>query len=311
MQNMTEAVERVVHREQRFLRPAAEVIAAESAPLVVVAAEEKLADEQVSTTRAEVSRERRLARYQEVREMRRQGATIRRIAEHFQMHRRTVRLYLRAENFPERASTKMRSRSLDRFVPYLKQRWDAGCHNSAELWREIRAQGFRGGSSAVRQYIARWRAMLPSPLRRRRKNEARNYPVPLVVPSPRRATWLLLRERKELEEEQRKFVEKFFEMCPAAKVVQTLAQGFNEIVRSRQAGQLETWLKAAITSQIPEMKSFVNGVERDKEAVKAALTHEWSQGQVEGQINRLKMIKRGMFGRAKLDLLKARVLKAA
>ncbi len=311
MKNMTEAVERFLHREQRFLRPAAELVAAESAPPVVVPAEEKPAADQVTLTRAEMSRERRFARYLEVREMRRQGATIKGIAEHFKMHRRSVQLFLRSDTFPERVRPQMRSRGIDRFVPYLKQRWDAGCHNAAELWREIRAQGFRGGSSAVRQYIAWWRALLPSALRRRRRNEAQNYPVPLVVPSPRRATWLLLRETKELEKEQLEFVERFFDLCPEAQTVQTLARGFNEIVRSRQAGQLESWLAAAITSQIPEMKSFVMGVERDKEAVEAALMYEWSQGQTEGQINRLKMIKRGMFGRAKLDLLKARVVKAA
>ena len=67
---------------------------------------------------------------------------------------------------------------------------------------------------AVRHYIAGWRALLPSPLRGRRKNEAPNYPVPLVVPSPRRATWLSLGRAGELEEEHRGFVERFLETCP-------------------------------------------------------------------------------------------------
>ncbi|MCA1607410.1 MAG: ISL3 family transposase, partial [Acidobacteria bacterium] len=96
MKNMTEAVERFLHREQRFLRPAAEAVAAKSAPPVVVPTEEKPPNDQVTSPRGELSRERRLARYQEVREMHRQGATINGIAEHFKMHRRSVRLFLRS-----------------------------------------------------------------------------------------------------------------------------------------------------------------------------------------------------------------------
>ncbi len=83
------------------------------------------------------------------------------------------------------------------------------------------------------------------------------------------------------------------------------------MVRERRAERFDGWIAQAAESRIPELKSFADSLKQDQQAVVAALTYEWSNGQVEGQVNRLKMVKRQMFGRANLDLLKARVLKAA
>ena len=80
------------------------------------------------------------------------------------------------------------------------------------------------------------------------------------------------------------------------------------MVRQRQAEKFEAWLLQAAASGIPELVSFVAGLERDKAAVVAALSLPFSNGQVEGQVNRLKLIKRCMYGRAKFDLLRRRVL---
>jgi len=94
-------------------------------------------------------------------------------------------------------------------------------------------------------------------------------------------------------------------------VAQELAISFIEMIRERRAERFDGWIDQMMESRIPELKSFADSLKQDQAAVVAALTHEWSQGQVEGQINRLKTLKRAMFGRANLDLLKARVLKAA
>lgn len=90
-----------------------------------------------------------------------------------------------------------------------------------------------------------------------------------------------------------------------------LSQDFVEMVRNRQAGKLENWLKAIDQSETDELKSFATGIRQDRQAVEAGLTVEWSQGQVEGQVNRLKTIKRTMYGRAGFNLLRARVLQMA
>jgi transposase len=127
------------------------------------------------------------------------------------------------------------------------------------------------------------------------------------LPSPRRASWMLLRP-EQLKDEEKKVVADMCQSLPDVRGAQELARGFCGIVRERQADALRVWLINALKSQMPEFVSFANGIMQDLQAVKAALGYEWSQGQVEGQVNRLKLLKRKMYGRAKLDLLRARVL---
>jgi transposase len=129
------------------------------------------------------------------------------------------------------------------------------------------------------------------------------------LPSPRQAAWLLLRPEK-LKGEEKKVVDDLYQFLPEVSGAQALARGFFAIVRERKADALRAWLIEALKSQLPEFVKFANGIMQDLQAVKAALTYEWSQGQVEGQVNRLKLLKRQMYGRAKLDLLRARVLHA-
>lgn len=113
---------------------------------------------------------------------------------------------------------------------------------------------------------------------------------------------------EQLKDEEKKVGADMCESLPDVRGAQELARGFCRIVRERQADALRGWLIDALKSQLPEFVSFANGIMQDIQAVKAALTYEWSQGQVEGQDNRLKLLKRQMYGRAKLDLLRARVL---
>jgi transposase len=132
----------------------------------------------------------------------------------------------------------------------------------------------------------------------------------LKLPSAKEASWMLLRPEK-LDDEERKVVELLRRLSPEVGRAQELALNFTELIRERRPNALRQWLIDALRSEIPELMSFANGMTDDIGAVKAALTSEWSQGQVEGQVHRLKMIKRQMYGRANLDLLRARVLYAA
>jgi len=100
-------------------------------------------------------------------------------------------------------------------------------------------------------------------------------------------------------------------MLAASSTVQrayNFGQAFLRIVRQRLSRALEPWLRAAVEHNIPELNGFARSLEQDKGAVLAALTLSWSNGQVEGQVNRLKLIKRQMYGRAQLDLLRLRAL---
>jgi transposase len=132
----------------------------------------------------------------------------------------------------------------------------------------------------------------------------------LRVPSAREATWMLLRP-DELTGEEKPVVELLRQLSPEVGRAQGLALSFVEVVKEQREDELRGWIIDAQRSEVPEFVSFANGLTTDLQAVRAALCYEWSNGQVEGQVHRLKLVKRQMYGRGKLDLLRARVLHAA
>lgn len=257
-------------------------------------------------------RTQRHQRYQQVVELARQGASQQAIAHHLNLSRKTVRRFVRAESFPERATPAARPTALDSFLEYLKTRWAAGCYSAAQLWREIVARGFQGCQGSVRQLVVQWRQALPLHLQRTRGRQPATTIPPRKIPSPRCVTWWLLGLAKEKTETDRAdhqvFVDRLCLHCPEIQSLRTLASEFFQIVRHRLSDALSPWVEAAADSSIPEIKSFASGLRRDWDAVWAALKLDWSNGQVEGQVTRVKFIKRQMFGRAKFDLLRARVL---
>jgi len=203
------------------------------------------------------------------------------------------------------------------YDPYLRTRWSAGCHNAYQLWREIRGQGFPGQPATVRRYLARWRPQPARPGPPARKGGTDDAPLtpptrqPTPVPSPRQARWLLLRAVDTLTPEERTYRTTLLDAEPTIREAQELAADFEALVRTRDAPGLMAWLDRADASGLPEVRSFAAGIRRDRSAVEAALSSIWSNGQTEGQINRLKALKRQMYGRAKLDLLRKRFLHAA
>jgi transposase len=264
-------------------------------------------------------RERRLASYTAVRALREAGLSIRAIAEQLHGSRKTVRRFVIADQFPERATRRPTPSKLDPFVPYLEQQLAAGQDNGMQLWRDLRDQhGYTGSRALVSRWVARHRhrrsAAEPArPTARRGRPPAPAAATPPTTQrrcSARQAAWLLARRPDELEEADRVIVERLCQHSAAIDTAYHLAQDFIVMVRERQAAALEGWLDRAVTSAIPEIGSFVAGLQRDQAAVQAALELPWSNGQVEGQINRLKLIKRSMYGRANFDLLRQRVLAA-
>ena len=130
---------------------------------------------------------------------------------------------------------------------------------------------------------------------------------PTRPPPPRETAWMLLQPER-LKDKERAVVERLSQLFPELKAAQELALDFARMVRQRSAEFLPAWLRSAARSKLKEFVGFARGVSEDYEAVKNALTYGWSNGQLEGQVNRLKLVKRQMYGRAKFDLLRARVL---
>jgi transposase len=152
--------------------------------------------------------------------------------------------------------------------------------------------------------------LLPHLLNSKRKKRARSFPPPPVrLPSVREVAWMLLLPEK-LDDAQCFTVERLCQLFPQIERAKELAQAFIRIVRERPPTELNGWLSSAARSKLQEFISFARGLSEDYEAVKNAMRYAWSNGQLEGQVNRLKLIKRQMYGRAKFDLLRARVLHA-
>ena len=318
LQNLAAALEGALTREQQALQAAA----MPPAPAVAEAAPPPPAEETAhppgappkTPTRAErdraARRERRKALFEAVRRLSDEGYSIRAIAQKLGKSRHTIKKYLQADAFPESKRRQRAPGQLAPFQAYLEQRWREGCHNATRLWREIQERGFGGACSAVKHLISPWRAQLPPEEQRRTR---RNPPgeVEGRSPAPRAVVWWLLGTKEKLTEEQAAFLERLKEKSPRVEIAQSLALEFFGMARRREPAGLEGWIERAAASGIEELKHFGAGLRRDWEAVVAGLTLEWSSGPVEGQVNRLKMIKRQMFGRASLPVLRARIVPAA
>ena len=253
-----------------------------------------------------------------MRELRAQGVSYRTIATKLRLSRQTVRRYSVADTFPERATRRFVSRTLDPCTPYLVQRLTAGADNALQLWRELRDQhGYLGSRALVSRWVAQHRHLIPpqasaESAKRRPGRPARPAlaapPAPQRRLSARKAAWLLICRPDDVTADDHALIDRLCAHAPAVATVHQLAQTFIAMVRERQASALGDWLARATTSGIPEIQTFAAGIERDTSAVAAALALSFSNGQVEGQINRLKLIKRMAYGRANFDLLRQRVL---
>jgi transposase len=184
------------------------------------------------------------------------------------------------------------------------------------LWKEIVQRGFPGRYTTVRQVIGTWRQEQPQ--RRCRGPKPRNTTVlsRTKVPSPRQVSWWLLygvgRPSDATTRTYRQvFLDALCQHCADLSHAHTLANDFRLMVKHRSANQLRPWIEQACACGLQEFNAFAKSLSQDLAAVTAALKLPWSNGQVEGQINRLKLIKRQMFGRASFELLRARVLHAA
>ncbi len=253
---------------------------------------------------AEAGVARRREKYEQVRALHTTELPVAHIARTVGVSRMTVYKYLR-EGPPQRKrhSIHGKQRVLEPWEPYLLQRWAEGCRMATRLWREIQAQGFAYSLTNVQRFVAELRRQGPSPTGRPR--------TPLTQPHgppPRQVAALLLRRPEKRSAEQRAYLRQLRATDPAMAAVIELAEDFLIMLRRREGERLPIWLDAAETSGIDELARFARKLRIDLAAVQAGLTLRQSNGQTEGHVNRLKLIKRQGYGRAKVDLLRKRVL---
>jgi transposase len=258
-------------------------------------------------------RAQKLDRYEQVLELRDQGLTMAAIGSQIGISGRTVQRWVAYGSFPEARRRRRRPSLIDPYERYVLKWWQEGNRNGLRLYRELRAQGYTGSSKAIYRYLERLRTphgpLTPSKTHNRKRALA--SPAPLQNFSAHRATWLFVCHPQKLDEAQQKELALVRQASPSAEAAYRLAQAFMQMLREQTGHQLDTWLGEAEASHLPEFQSFAKGIHQDKAAVLAGLTLPWSTGPVEGHVNRLKLLKRSMYGRAKLPLLRARVLHVA
>lgn len=244
----------------------------------------------------------RQQQYQELLALVHQGLSPEQIAPLVGLSERTVYRWLTHATAPSWHHHSRSSSVLDPYQSYLLKRWQEGCRSGAVLCRELKAQGYRGSERAVYRYLTFLQTQSSS-------QESPRTMIPVL--SRKRATWLLVNPCCELDEDEQRDLGVLRQGSPTAEVVYHLVQDFGHMVRLRQGEKLDEWLEKVDTSAIAELQPFAAGIQRDKDAVQAGLTLPYSNGLLEGHVNRLKLIKRSMYGRANFDLLRLRVLSAA
>jgi transposase len=261
----------------------------------------------------EARRRWRQERFEQVRRLHQAGHSIRAIAGRTNLSRKTVQKYIATDVCPHYPDRQTRPGKMLPWLSYLEQRWQAGCTNATKLWREIDAQGFKGSRSLVSHWAAKQRKLLPAPARYRRRqpdhvtpslSRLKNHPAW----SARRASWLLMKDRDQMDEFERSALARMSAADEQVATATRLAERFMAMVKCREVDKLGQWLADATASRARGLTSFANGIRQDIAAVANALSLPWSNGSVEGHVNRLKFIKRMMYGRANFDLLRKRVL---
>lgn len=308
LRNGSEALRAVLEHHHRDLRQAARTAAPpareDSMVLEPAAVPEPEPRLRTSERRSQAAQARRDARFAEAARLREQGLSIRAVALTLGVERKTVRRWLRAGHAPTWRHADRGSSILDPHRAWLEERWQAGCRNTAALWRELEGRGFPGQYSTVRAWGTRRRRQDPAVEPAGASRTSRLVKV-LEPPTPRRAARLLASELAKLSKEERRFVTALRERSAIIATAADLIGRFTSMVKDKTPAALDSWLHEAEASALA---TFAAGLRRDEDAVRAALSEPWSNGQVEGQVNRLKVVKREMYGRAGFDLLRARVL---
>lgn len=248
-------------------------------------------------------RSEREDRFQQIMALRSQGLFFAEIAKRVGMGERSVRQWIK-QGGPPLHRRPSRHSIFDPYAAYVLGRWQEGVHDGQQLFEEIQAQGFKGSARLVRRFLQTLREQ-------RRPLTELVPPLPSERFSARKAVWLFIHEQTALtirEQEELTFIR---QASLTVERAYGLVQDFLTMVRKREGERLDSWIEAVQESAISELQRFAIGILKDKDAVVAGLTLPYSNGPVEAQVQKLKLVKRSMFGRAKLPLLRQRLLNAA
>jgi transposase len=323
LKNLREAVERVLQRHSAVVDTALKVTETPTEPAQVAAVPEPgaatspvesssppLPSEPLAESprlQAEQSkRQKRIDRFEQVHELHRRGHSAARIARELGLSRRSVFRYLRRKTCPAWGLRGSRRSRLDGYREWIDARIAEGFTNVAELHRRLTELGFKGSYGSVYKLVTK---RLAAAGKRRDRLNAAEPPVP-APPSARQLSFQWIRRAEKRKPAEQARLDAIRALSDELAAALDLADGFADLIRKRSRETLGEWLARGEASSDPDLRRFAEGIRRDESAVNAAITTRWSNGPVEGHVNRLKTIKRQMYGRAGFVLLRARVLNA-
>jgi transposase len=298
--NLVEAVEKIVRQHHADLRePIPAAPEHDSSTAIALPATDADADPQVEPTSPTRLATRTRERHATIHALLAAGTSVTAISQTLGLDPKTVRRFARADSPDELLTVRSAQASvLDDYTEHLQQRWAAGVTDAVALTAEITALGYRGSAKTVRRYLHPLRSAQPA------------TPRPPTPPTVRDATGWLTRHPDSLTDDERSARDAVLDRSPGLRAVRDRVGEFAQILLQRRGHELHDWMRRVDIDGAPALRSFATGLERDLDAVTAGLTLPYSSGPVEGTVNRIKMIKRQMFGRANFDLLRKRVLLA-
>ena len=301
LKNLGDALERQLRRYQGTINELAKELNTDRVRVIRSRREEAA---------RQAAQRKRLTRMQAIRDLHAQGMSMLAITHELRVSRTFVRRVTRMDVLPDARYRKPRPSKLE---PYLTWRWDEGCKNAMQLWREVKEQGYPGGYKRVYQWRQKqW-------LLEDTKASETTTPVTMLMQqarqssAPRQLAWLLIHPTKRLSQDEKVVLDRLISKNPAIGIAQNLAQGFRQLFGDKKPEQLTDWFEAVRESNLDDLQTFALSLEREREALTAAIIIilPWSNGPTESVVTKLKLIKRSMCGRGSFELFQKRVLLAA
>lgn len=241
-------------------------------------------------------------KFLEVKRLQAEGRRIKTIFRITGIHRETIKKYFQYDSYPDVKQSYFVASSVDPYGQHIRNRWAEGEYNHRLLLEEIKAMGYTGSLSSLYRYTRHL------PQDNERQIVAKMVQEKVEVWSSRKAARLISKHADSWTDEEKKYLEAFLKLCPSAEKARKIALEFQDLMKQKKPELLDSWIESTLNTDVEYLKRFAQGIKQDYAAVKAALTLVWSNGQVEGQVNRLKTLKRQMYGRAGFKLLRKRIL---
>ena len=277
LKNLGDALERQLRRYQGTINKLAKALNADRVRVIRSRREEAA---------RQAAQQKRLTRMQAIRDLHARGMSMLEITHELQVSRTFVRHVTRMDVLPEARYRKSRPSKLDPFEPYLDQRWNEGCRNAMQLLREVKERGYPGGYKRVHQW--RQKQWLLEDIK-----VSETATTPFTLPSrqvrqsfaPRQLAWLLMHPSERLSADEKAELNELINRNPAIGTAQDLAQGFRQLFRDKQPEQLVAWFEAVRESGLDDLRTFALSLEREQEALTAAILLPWSNGPTEGIVD--------------------------